>query len=395
MRFFILLICIFTIEASVLAKESEVITIGEKLILHSDIIGEDRPLWIYVPENVKANESLYVIYLLDGSEHFRTVSGIVQSLVDYEQIPKTMLVAIETTNRPRDFLPQVNGEPKTEFQKFVLSKWPNSGQSKFLKFIGQELIPFIDSQYSTYPHRTLIGHSNGGTLVLSALFNQPKLFNNYLAISPNGWWSHDETVENVKKLVSKDRTQENLFISVSGEGGRFYTGTLDLLGSMEQNKPTHLNWHFNHYPKRTHMTGILPAVSEGLEYLFEELNFKVTSEVVRYADVSTLVDYYEELSNKFGFKIPVPVDIYVEFAEQQQINERKQEALITLKQFVLDYPEKPYAHMRLAQGYMALTQFKKAKVSFEEALSYAKQQKREAAILDALQDMLNEAKSKL
>ena len=44
---------------------------------------------------------------------------------------------------------------------------------------------------------------------------------------------------------------------------------------------------------------------------------------------------------------------------------------------------------------MALTQFKKAKVSFEEALSYAKQQKREAAILDALQDMLNEAKSKL
>lgn len=393
MRFFTLILFVFVVEFSAFAFDD--INIGKKLIIHSEIIGEDRPILVYVPEELKKNEPLYVIYLLDGNDHFHTVTGIVKSLVNYELIPKTMVVGIETTNRSRDFLPKINGEPKTKFQKFVSSKWPDSGQDNFLKFIGQELIPFIDKNYSTYPHRTLIGHSNGGTLALSAMFNKPELFNNYLAVSPNGWWSYDETVENVKKLANIERPMEKLFISVSGEGSRFYTGTLDLLSNMEQNKPAHLDWQFKHYPERTHMSGILPAISEGLEYLYADLNFKVTPELAKYAQVSAIKAYYSELSEKFGFTIPIPVDIYVEFAEQQQINQRQEEALNTLGQFVNDYPDKPYAHMRLAQGYTKANKLKKSHESFVQALTLAKQQKSEVYIIDALQDMVNQAQSKL
>jgi len=393
MRFFTLLLFIFIAEFSVLAFDD--INIGKKLIVHSKIIGEDRPILVYVPKGIKKDEQLYVIYLLDGSDHFHTVTGIVKSLADNEQIPKTMVVGIATTNRPRDFFPAVNGEPKTKFQAFVSSKWPDSGQENFLNFIGQELIPFIDKNYSTYPHRTLIGHSNGGTLTLSAMFNKPELFNSYLAISPNGWWSHAETVENVKKLLNIKRPNEKLFISVSGEGGRFYTGTLNLLSNMEQNKPAHLDWQFKHYPERTHMSGILPAVSDGLEYLYGDLNFKVTPELAKYAKISAIKTYYSELSEQFGFNVTIPIDIYVEFAEQQQINQRNEEALNTLTQFVNDYSNKPYAHMRLAQGYTKANKFKKAHESFVKALKLAKQQKSEVYIIDALQDMVNQAQSKL
>lgn len=393
MRFFTLIFFVFIVEFSGFASDN--ITLGKKQIIHSKIIGEDINFWVYVPEDVKKDEPLYVIYLLDGKDHFHTVTGIVKSLTDYEQIPKTMVVGIETTNRPRDFLPKINGEPKTKFQKFVSSKRSESGQDNFLNFIGQELIPFIDKSYSTNPHRTIIGHSNGGTLALSAMFNKPELFNNYLAISPNGWWSQDETVKNVKKLKNLKHPKRKLFISVSGEGGRFYSGTLDLLSNMEQNKPTHLDWQFKHYPERTHMSGILPAVSEGLEYLYSDLNFKITSELAKYAQVSAIKSYYAELSKQFGFKIPIPVDIYVAFAEQQQINQRQEEAINTLIQFVIEYPDKPYAHMRLAQGYTKVNKFKKAHKSFVQALKLAKQQKREVYIIDALQDMVDQAKSKL
>ena len=399
MRFLISLLFVFTVaisEAS--ASESSAldkVTIGENFIIHSEIIGEDRPISVYIPKGVNTGDSLYVIYLLDSEHHFHTVTGIVQSLVDYEQIPKTMVVGIQTTNRPRDYLPKINGEPQTKFQKFVKSKWPDSGQDKFLTFLNDELFPYIDKNYTTYPHRTIIGHSNGGTLALSALFERPELFNNYLAISANGWWSYDEIIQNSKKLIESNHPKQKLFISVAGEGSQFYTGTLELLTNMERNKPVNLDWKFEHYPERTHMSGILPAITSGLEYLYADVNFKITPELAKYANISVVKSYYSDLSKQFGFTVSAPVDIYVEFAEQQQMNLREEEALKTLEQFVRDYPEHSYAHMKLAQGYAKVKKYNQSYEGFVQALNLAKQQKKETNIIDALQDMVNQAQTKL
>ena len=399
MRFLISLLFVFTVaisEAS--ASESSAldkVTIGENFIIHSEIIGEDRPISVYIPKGVNTGDSLYVIYLLDSEHHFHTVTGIVQSLVDYEQIPKTMVVGIQTTNRPRDYLPKINGDPQTKFQKFVKSKWPDSGQDKFLTFLNDELFPYIDKNYTTYPHRTIIGHSNGGTLALSALFERPELFNNYLAISANGWWSYDEIIQNSKKLIESNRPKQKLFLSVAGEGSQFYTGTLELLTNMERNKPVNLDWKFEHYPERTHMSGILPAITSGLEYLYADVNFKITPELAKYANISVVKSYYSDLSKQFGFTVSAPVDIYVEFAEQQQMNLREEEALKTLEQFVRDYPEHSYAHMKLAQGYAKVKKYNQSYDGFVQALNLAKQQKKETNIIDALQDMVNQAQTKL
>ena len=126
-----------------------------------------------------------------------------------------------------------------------------------------------------------------------------------------------------------------------------------------------------------------------------DIIFKVTPELAKYADVSALKDYYTTLSKQFGFTISIPVDIYVEFAEKQQMNQRKEEAINTLQSFVNDYSDYSYAHMRLAQGYAKAKKYEKSYKSFVQALSLAKQQKREANIIDALQDMVNQAQSKL
>lgn len=399
MRFLISLLFVFTVaisEASVFEVSAlDKVTIGENFIIHSEIIGEDRPISVYIPKGVNTGDSLYVIYLLDSEHHFHTVTGIVQSLVDYEQIPKTMVVGIQTTNRPRDYLPKINGEPQTKFQTFVKSKWPDSGQDKFLTFLNDELFPYIDKNYTTYPHRTIIGHSNGGTLALSALFERPELFNNYLAISANGWWSYDEIIQNSKKLIESNRTKQKLFLSVAGEGSQFYTGTLELLTNMERNKPVNLDWKFEHYPERTHMSGILPAITSGLEYLYADVNFKITPELAKYANISVVKSYYSDLSKQFGFTVSAPVDIYVEFAEQQQMNLREEEALKTLEQFVRDYPEHSYAHMKLAEGYAKVKKYNQSYEGFVQALNLAKQQKKETNIIDALQDMVNQAQTKL
>ena len=367
------------------------VSIGKKVILHSDLMAEDRPLWIYTPEH-EEDERLHVIYLLDGAEHFHTVTGVVKSLSDYGLMPKTMVVGIETINRPRDYLPKIAGQPQTEFQAFVASKWPASGQTdNFLNFIRTELIPYIDKHYPTYPHRTLLGHSNGGTLALYSLFNQPDLFTNYLAMSPNGWWSHAETLSNVEKLAGEKRPYQHLFISVGGEGGRYYTGTLDLLAAMEQNKPSQLVWKFQHYPSRGHMSGILPALSDGLEYLFGHLNFTITPEIAKYADVSALIQHYADLSKKVGFVMAPPVNSYVDFAEAQAAQRRHAAAVTTSQKLAQAYPNLPYAHMVLGQQLLDAGQAKEAVASFDKALVLGKTQNLDEQVLDALTDMRKKA----
>ena len=395
MRLLTSILLLINIATAPLVNAEETISIGTKVTLESTVLGEKRNLAIYAPKGKQPDTPYHVIYLLDSEVHFHTVSGIIKSLIDYEQIPNTLLVGIETVNRAQYFLPKIEGEPQTQFQRFVASKWPQSGQTdKYLEFVNKELFNYIESQYKVHPHRTLIGHSNGGTLALYTLFNQPELFQNYLTISPNGWWSHGEMVANVDKLAKADRPKAKLFTTVAGEGGQFYSGTMDLLANLELNKPSALDWHFEHFPKYTHMSGILPAVSAGLEHLFADLNFKVTPEFAKYSSVATLQNYYAGLSKDYGFNISIPVDVYVELAQQQQANGREKQALKTLTQFVNQHPEMPYAHMRYAQGLMTLKRFPEAVSSFETALEFAKKQSREPGIIDALQDMVNDAKSK-
>ncbi len=388
MRYFVFFL--FAIFAAFPVTASD-ISMGKKVVLHSDLIGEDRPIWIYTPEH-ENDEQLHVIYLLDGAEHFHTVTGVVKSLTDYALMPKTMVVGIETPNRPRDYLPKIVGEPQNELQAFISTKWPNSGQTdNFLKFIRTELIPYIDKHYPTYPHRTLIGHSNAGTLALYSLFNQPDLFTNYLAMSPNGWWSHAEIESNVAKLAGAKRPYEHLCISVGGEGGRFYSGTLDLLAEMERNKPSQLVWKFQQYPNRGHMSGILPALADGLEYLFSSLNFTLTPEIAKYAEVTALTQHYADLSKKVGFIMAPPVHSYVEFAEAQAAQQRYAAAVTTSQTLVQAYPNLPYAHMVLGQRLLNAGQSKEAVASFDKALMLGKAQKLDEQVLDALTDMRKKA----
>src|ERR1700739_904124 len=94
--------------------EGQSIQIGEKFTLHSRILNEDRPYWVYLPPSYRdatyAPKRYPVLYLLDGDLHFASASGIVQYMSGAEywenlQIPELIVVAIPNTDRTRDFTP--------------------------------------------------------------------------------------------------------------------------------------------------------------------------------------------------------------------------------------------------------------------------------------------------
>ena len=132
------------------AQNDENITIGKKEVITSKVLNENRTLWIYTPNNTSQNpnpEKRYpVLYLLDGSAHFYSTVGIIQQHSQANgngTLPEMIVVAIENTNRVRDFIPSN-----------ALDN-PNP----FIEFLSSELIPHIDKNYKTAPYKMLVGHS--------------------------------------------------------------------------------------------------------------------------------------------------------------------------------------------------------------------------------------------
>jgi uncharacterized protein len=125
-----------------------------------------------------------VLYLLDGPSNFYSLTGIAQQLTlnGAMLIPEMIIIAISNTDRMRDFTPT-----HVDIDIFLGDSIQNNsgGGCKFLDFVGQELIPYVEKTYPATTHRTFIGHSLGGLSVINALITKPQLFNNYIAIDPS------------------------------------------------------------------------------------------------------------------------------------------------------------------------------------------------------------------
>ena len=117
--------------------DSNRISIGIRDQLHSEVLGEEREIWVHVPESSIYGGKYPVLYLLDGAYHFESVVGIVKANVINRLIPEMIIVAIPNTNRYRDLTTAHIGDDSN----------PSGGGEHFTKFIGSELIPYIEGKY--------------------------------------------------------------------------------------------------------------------------------------------------------------------------------------------------------------------------------------------------------
>lgn len=187
--------------------------------LESIELGEKRTLNVYLPEGYGANDTARysVIYLLDGSadEDFIHVVGLVQfnAFSWVNRVPKSIVVGIANVNRRRDFTyPTTVDEDKRRF--------PTTGNSeRFIRFIENELQPFVERSYRTSASKTLVGQSLGGLLATEILFRKSALFTTYVIISPSLWWDNGSLL-NEKLAVSQNEGTRPLavYIGVGKEG---------------------------------------------------------------------------------------------------------------------------------------------------------------------------------
>ena len=168
----------------------------EVRLLKSSIVNHAYRLHIALPTNyAKSDRSYPVVYVTDGNTLFPMVWVISGALSSDWQLPRLIIVGIgyDTDkvgelwrNRERDFLPtNASARDASQRQEFTRTGIRRGQAGPFLRFIREELKPFINANYRTNPDdSTYVGISYGGLFGLYVLFHHPDTFNRYVIGSP-------------------------------------------------------------------------------------------------------------------------------------------------------------------------------------------------------------------
>ncbi|KAA0230912.1 alpha/beta hydrolase [candidate division KSB1 bacterium] len=179
----------------------------------SAIVGQEYDLYIHLPRNYGSKDQKHpVLYLLDAQWDFPLVTAIFGQQFYDGFLPGLVIVGItwggknpnHDSLRARDLTPN-NAAPLLQ----------SGGAPKFLAFIKQELIPFIESKYLVSGDRTLMGSSFGGLFTLYALFSETELFQRYVLTSPAVGWANEGIYAFEKNYADKkSQLPARLFMAV-------------------------------------------------------------------------------------------------------------------------------------------------------------------------------------
>ena len=199
----------------------QVVILGtQHLHLNSTIVGQEYDLYVNLPRGYQDTTKAFpVIFLVDAQWDFPLTQAIFGGQYYDGFVPAAIMVGITwggvnpnyDSLRARDLTP-------TNVKQMVQS----GGAPKFLKFIKNELIPYLESKYRvTKNGRTLMGSSFGGLFTLYALFHETELFDRYVLTSPSVGWDNEILYTYEKDYAAKTtQLPVKMFIGVGGlEGG--------------------------------------------------------------------------------------------------------------------------------------------------------------------------------
>ena len=139
---------------------------------------------------------------------------------------------------------------------------------KFMDFIGEELIPFIDSNYRTLDARLLIGQSLGGLFAAEVLLKKSELFHGYLIVSPSVWWDNGSLL-NVQPafLTDPSKAPKQVYVAVGKEGKVMVNGAKKLAALAKKSADAKVC--FRYLPEHDHANILHRAVMDGFRWMKE------------------------------------------------------------------------------------------------------------------------------
>jgi len=360
---FLLLLLAILASATAAAQEKDpALKIGEKFTLHSNVLNEERPYWVYLPAsyNSKAQspEAYPVLYLLDGDALFHTATGVVEfmSRNGNDQIPELIVVAIPNTDRNRDLTPTHSLINQIGKQSRTLDS--SGGGDAFLKFLREELVPQIDARYRTLLYRILAGHSLGGLLAIHALLTAPATFQGIVAMDPSLSWDDQIVVKKEKEFLSTAKALHNgVFISVANtpqiqtfNNPKLNEDAVRTFAHLLELNPHGVRSKLKYFAAEDHGSVPLLSLYDGLLFIFDGYR-PVWASFLDPPDVVT--SHFKNVSERVGVELLPPEQLVNSMAYSLLYELREvDKAIVLFKLNVSLYPKSFNAYNSLAESYL-------------------------------------------
>jgi predicted alpha/beta superfamily hydrolase len=299
----------------------------------SKLLNEKRRLLIYTPyadRKTKSNNNKRypIIYVLDGENHFKAVTAIVQQLAGYGTCPEMIVIGI------------------------------------------------------------LMGHSLGGLMVINTMVRHPNLFNAYIAIDAAIWWDKQKVLNQAKaNLANQSYRNKTLYLTMAN---RMEKGIDTTAVQLDTNEATelirhnldlihHLNTHpnngprfgYSYYPNETHGTVTFISCYDALRFIFQDFPLpKTKAYQTDNPELAKLITtHYQQISKQMG---------YLTLPDASTINSLGYRAM-ALKQLELakelfvqnltNYPTDPNLMDSMGDYYALVNDKKNAIIFYQKALA--------------------------
>ena len=271
-------------------KNGDDVSIGKYHTITSKVFGEERTVLIHLPEGYETSADKYpVLYVLGGS-----ASNLVEGVQATAQrgVPPMIVVAIAT-----------NGYRVTSNLGLVPSEGSNPAK-KYLQFISEELFPYVEQRFRVENHRTLYGASAMGVFVLHTLLEQPEAFAGYIASSPAVAYQYDYMAAKATNAARpRPRRNTRLYVVYGDkESPELREGIAKYRPLLEALRSDTLTITIEDLPQEMHVPS--NSLSRGLKQIFD--GYLYPYERLLTDGLPALESHYDKLSQRLGFRIPVP-----------------------------------------------------------------------------------------
>jgi predicted alpha/beta superfamily hydrolase len=379
--------CFFTIllfSFCAKAQENNPFTIGFEISSPSKILGEQRTVWIHIPNSNGGSEKTYkgrypVIYLLDGDANFHTIVTITEFMSSAGLCPPMIVVGILHPDRMTDLTFGTDEETPG-----IVGRG-----EKFMLYVEKELMPYIESIYPTASYKIFIGHSVGGLTVVNTLIHHPYLFNAYVSLDGALWWNKQQIVTEAKNILPNTNYKAKaLFIALANrmekgvdtlavqkdttEGTELIRSNLEFTRYVSSNKKNQLRFNYKYYEDDNHSSVRLIGAYDALRFIFDYYKLNIYNSELEDPSFkldSLLVTHYSNVSEQIGYLIK-PDESQVNSLAYHMLRQKqfiKAEALFKLN--ITNYPETANCYDGLGDFYLAKGDKLKAIESFKKTLS--------------------------
>jgi predicted alpha/beta superfamily hydrolase len=319
----------------------------KRITLKSAVLGEDRVVLVRTPVGYETNKQTYaVLYMTDGDAHMGHTAATIDFLTRNGRMPDLIVVGVTNTDRTRDLTPakSTNKNAAGELQ------FPTAGGAdNFLKFFETELIPQIEKDYRVQPYRIFAGHSFGGLFAIHAMIAKPGLFNSYVAVSPSLQWENAEALKRAEDfLKNRKELKVTLYTSLGNEPGPIGENFDKFREVLAKTSIKGFDSQVQRMDDEDHGSVVLRSHYFGLRKIYDGWR---GPEDLTTSGLKGAEEHFKNLSEKFGYSIPVPENLLNQMGYQFLAQGKPEEAISVFKANVERYPGSANVYDSLAEAY--------------------------------------------